>query len=793
MKNKTLIYLLFIIATIHNSFSQSSTKKDTLYFNSDWKETTKENHAFYRPLPLKTIDSLSLIQDFYKNGNMQMQGYVYTNNEDKFAGDVYWYSKKGDDASNDQYINTTNKPLTYYHHNGNVWKTNTYKNTLKVGTVKLYNDKGFEIGKEVYNNGLKVNDTLDKFTRHYYSTYGNAKIPFNKNVKRVYKPTKALYWMATGKLATVIHYDYTTIIGQEIYSKDGKLIKKYAKNDFLNNQLINGNHYKVQTANGFAVSIDSTTHSSQQSQVVNINNVDLINTASNGYINFYKKVNTDTYTDFNFKLLYENNSKVVSASFKSNGYHTSNTSAYNDIHDKNDITITIDQVKEQSISQLFESLKTVEWSSHYNHIDSYDNDTTKHKTTFKYYNNHIFTYVDEEYAIDKRGGFGSFYTDEDKDVKKWRIDNLDFYDIRVFMLNGTRPIVILSEDYGIEHYIIPTKDGGFVTSFEDSKHNKSKQQPYAAFTNQTLEQLMLSSNSKQFYTVKKQNKKHFIANIFNELAVKKAYDSIQLVHQYIIGRNTNEIDIYNTQLQKLPIKNIQQAYYDRGNLQILSNNRHYYIDALGNETKQRSITYSFCGTVSSTDFTILPVSNKKHVQKIKIYFGGMGRGYSYNKILKIKNLDASYNLTFLNKTKNEGYDGNSSFVDGYVNRSNMLVAAKNNKYGLYSFNHRDVVYKSKVKKNEKDKSGRPVIHRPSDTKYGSTDAKELLPVLYDAIELRDPLIIVKKNNSYGIYPLKNGLKYKTLGKIYNNYMSYETLNGKKGWIDVNTHEELSVE
>lgn len=790
-KNKAYKLILFIGAffILQSNYSQVIQKKDTLYFNKRWKPTTKINHAFYRPLPLKKVDSLVLIQDFYKNGNMQMQGYVYAINKKKYAGDIYWYRKDGSDGSRSKYINTTNKPLIYYHNNGVVWKTNTYKKDVKVGAIKLYNNKGVEIGGEIYKSGLRINDTIDKFTSAYYSSYRNQKKSFNKNVKKKFRSTKALYWMGSGKLASVTNYkDEYTLISKKIYDESGKMIKHYKQNDFLSGDLINGNYYNVKTTNGFAISIDSTSQVSQQHQVVKINNISHITfekERKRGYIDFFRKLSSDKYSKLDFELLYRNVNEAF-ASFTSYKYDDSVDDIYDhdDIYNDDNSTIAINQIKEQPVSQLLESLKLVEWKSNYSEYNSYHRDTIDYRVTFKRLNNYVYSFVKEKFTVKKNGGFGSFYNEKDDAIKKWRVQEVDFYTVYIFLLNGNKPILVFTDGSEIDYLIIPTKDNNYIVNFKDRKNHKLQQQSYTKLSKKTLEKVIQHGNSQNFYRSKIKSKKNYIANAFDEIIINKPYDSIQFKNQYIIGRNKNEIDIYNSKLQKLPVKNIRQVYFDKENLQVLTNNKVFYIDALGNETKIKFISYSFCGTVSSTDYTLLQTKEEKPVNAIKIYYGGMGRGYSAESLLKINNLDTTYSLTFLNKTKNDGYDGNSGFVDGYKNLTNMLVVTKNNKFGLYRYSLKDVNFKHKS-----DEIGIVDINTP---KYGSTNAKELLSVKYDAIELRSPLIIVKLNKAYGIYPLKNGFKYKTLGNVHNNFIPFESLDGKKGWIDVHTHQEFLV-
>ncbi len=797
MKREALLLFLFTIS-IYIGFSQT---KDTLYFDAKWKKTTKENHQYFRPLPLKVVDSLSLIRDYYKNGKLQMQGYVYTDNQKKYVGDIYWYTKDGFDASYSQYINTTNQPLTYYHNNGTTWKTNTYKNNIKHGKIKLHNNFGVVISEEYYNDGLKLNDTIGGFSKIYYSTNGNKKLAFNKNTKRVFKELEVLYWMKTGKPATITLYDkHDNIVNRKIYGVNGDLLKHYKKEDFYGDDLVNGNSYEERTNNGLVVTIDSTSEKGFKKQVVEINDVNLIK-GSYGDIDFYKKVTKNKYKHLNYSVLYrEVNSKLFTA-FKTYGYST-RTYSYDNIFHEDDAIVPVADIKEQSVVDLFKSLQNIAWGTNFTLKKRYGKDSISHRVRFKYFNPTIFSYTHEVFDINRSGGLGSFITDKNEDIKKWRIRNQEFFTIRVFLLNGTKPILVLTERGNIDYYIIPTKNNKFIINFEDRNDQEITPMVYENFSNSMLEQLIIRNNVQEFYNIKNEEKKQFIANIFNEKIIEKGYDSIQFVHQYILGRNAAETDIYNLQLKKLPMKNIRQVYHDIGNLQVLANNEVFYIDVLGNVTEPKSISYSFCGTVSATDFTIMKTDAKSSKNKIKISYGGMGRRHHYEEILTLDNLDASYDLKFLNNTKEDGYDGNSMFIEGYVNRTNALIASKNKKFGLYTYNHKNVKYKRKKSKPKKivDEDGieneLPEIIAPSAPEYGNTSAKEILPVVYDSIKLKDPLIIVEKDNSYGILS-KPGtiptLKYRTLGKVINNFMPYQKQNGEKGWIDVNTLVEFPEE
>ncbi|NRS90626.1 hypothetical protein HNQ02_003572 [Flavobacterium sp. 7E] len=290
--------------------------------------------------------------------------------------------------------------------------------------------------------------------------------------------------MNSGKLAYVTDYNNSnTLISQKIYAESGKLIKHYKQNDFIDNELIDGNYYDVNTTNGFVISMDSISQVGQQHQVVKIDDISFIVANKTGRdIKFYKKSSSDKYSELVFTRLYQKDSNGVAASFISYENQNRNEYNYEDIYDKEDHAITVSQIKEQTVSQLFDSLKLVEW--------------------------------------------------------------------------GT--------------------------------------------------------------------------NVYEE-----------------------------------------------------------------------------------------------------------------ENLMKINNLDTTYALSFLNKTQSDGYNGNSGFVDGYINLTDMLVVSKNKKFGLYNYNLEGVAFNYKA--------NTVGITEVSASKYGSTDAKMLLDVKYDAIELLSPLIIVKLNDAYGIY------------------------------------------
>ncbi|MFD2552785.1 toxin-antitoxin system YwqK family antitoxin [Sphingobacterium tabacisoli] len=131
---KAISFILLTILTTHIVQAQ-----DMLYFDEDWQETTRDKHVYYRPLPLKQEGELLLLKDYYKGGQLQMQGYIMADNPEIYVGDAYWYDEKGFDASFSQYKNnSTVKQLNYYYPDGSLWQTVNYGTNGKKEKITTY-------------------------------------------------------------------------------------------------------------------------------------------------------------------------------------------------------------------------------------------------------------------------------------------------------------------------------------------------------------------------------------------------------------------------------------------------------------------------------------------------------------------------------------------------------------------------------------------------------------------------------------------------------------------------------
>lgn len=281
----TKIFNIILILTSSFSFSQNA---DRIYYDKDWKETTKENASFYRIKPSKKVDNLFLMEDFYSNKTPQFQGYALQSDENSYVGDIVWYDENGFDTSEYQYYNNSAVPvLTYYYPNGKKRKTIEYKKGRKNGFSIVYHQDGTVLMKGKYLNGKPVEGDFEEVRN--WDDYRN-----NKSEEEAYQEQtdvmvetapvmvedyhagtkkkvitkivkKKIFWIDSKQLAQEIWYDieYDRMhpFKQINYDVTGKVLQTINQNDFeeYGSEISNGNDYQYYTQNKFAVSIKSKT------------------------------------------------------------------------------------------------------------------------------------------------------------------------------------------------------------------------------------------------------------------------------------------------------------------------------------------------------------------------------------------------------------------------------------------------------------------------------------------------------------------------------------------------------
>ncbi len=86
------------------------------------------------------------------------------------------------------------------------------------------------------------------------------------------------------------------------------------------------------------------------------------------------------------------------------------------------------------------------------------------------------------------------------------------------------------------------------------------------------------------------------------------------------------------------------------------------------------------------------------------------------------------------------------------------------------------------------------IHSEDNETISKEDLKEYADLLINTRDIKTQSVkqllqTLSKTEWRGTHNDKDGLKYKSLGDVNNNFISYETIDGEKGWIDINTGKE----
>lgn len=276
------IYILSAFLFLQTVFAQ---KSEPIYYDEDWKVTTKDKSLYYRQTPIKELGEMILLQDFYFNGTPQFEGYTFKNDENKYVGDIVWYDENGNDTTLRNYPNSTkNSTLTYYHLNGKVRKTIQYKNGLK-DSETVYHPDGTVLMKGFFVDGKPAKGEFDNVKNDYEpdavdedaATTTRIVAPpamvkgvetgeyTNSSDGKKITVTEKIFWANSKQIAqeTLYQmglYDFRPM-QQKNYDQSGKLLQTLIKSQFddYGDNLKNGTDYEYYLQNNFATALKSIT------------------------------------------------------------------------------------------------------------------------------------------------------------------------------------------------------------------------------------------------------------------------------------------------------------------------------------------------------------------------------------------------------------------------------------------------------------------------------------------------------------------------------------------------------
>lgn len=186
-----MVFLLVAIQFCQISLGQTQEK---IYYDIDWRVTSKQNASFYRILKRsKTGAPVSPVRDYYITGELQWEGNLThvdgrDNKKDIRNGEATWFHKNGFKSQQCSYVNNVlngvlktwgesgellselnylNDKLegafSYYHRNGNRASEGQYKNNKLHGSVKYYHSNGQLNYSAQYREGKLTNYWIEHF------------------------------------------------------------------------------------------------------------------------------------------------------------------------------------------------------------------------------------------------------------------------------------------------------------------------------------------------------------------------------------------------------------------------------------------------------------------------------------------------------------------------------------------------------------------------------------------------------------------------------------------------------
>ncbi|CAL2109334.1 conserved protein of unknown function [Tenacibaculum sp. 190130A14a] len=136
----------------------SANAQETIWFDANWQETSKDNASYYRPAPQKKGNGFWII-DYFKNGQIQMEGFSTSvePHKEEFEGLVTYYHQNGKPYHEANYKKgQLHGVRKVYFESGELKEQGKYKDGQRDGIWKTFYKSGKIETKGKYHNGEKV-------------------------------------------------------------------------------------------------------------------------------------------------------------------------------------------------------------------------------------------------------------------------------------------------------------------------------------------------------------------------------------------------------------------------------------------------------------------------------------------------------------------------------------------------------------------------------------------------------------------------------------------------------------
>ncbi|GIZ08925.1 energy transducer TonB [Flavobacterium sp. UMI-01] len=205
MFQKTTLSLFVLLSSINYAQNPNI---DSIYYDADWKKTTKENHTYYRVIKELLVNELYDVKDYYKSGALQMEGSSISKQDLIKRGDFIYYYENGNKKRKEHYDKRLIGNCLEWYEDGSKKSVGEYfqpeegqTNSFKLyqywnpdGTQTVINGDGsYESNTEKFSesgnikNGLKDGVWKGEFHKSkssYIENYKNGKLVSGTNTDR---------------------------------------------------------------------------------------------------------------------------------------------------------------------------------------------------------------------------------------------------------------------------------------------------------------------------------------------------------------------------------------------------------------------------------------------------------------------------------------------------------------------------------------------------------------------------------------------------------------------------------
>ncbi len=136
----------------------TTTPTDTIWYDTNYKVTTKPNAFIYKLIPYRINDKFLHVYFYKSNHKNHLISYSLDVNDTKFDGKRTFYYENGNVKNVICYRNSLKEgPYTEYYEDAKICVIGEFCDDKKVGTFIIKNKNGSISAEEFWENGIKVN------------------------------------------------------------------------------------------------------------------------------------------------------------------------------------------------------------------------------------------------------------------------------------------------------------------------------------------------------------------------------------------------------------------------------------------------------------------------------------------------------------------------------------------------------------------------------------------------------------------------------------------------------------